>query len=377
MNLGMTLGKYEKGILKTGFVLENRIAQSLKKQGWSVISGKYYEDDFEDKIREIDLIAYKVDKVQDFDVYTCLIVSCKKSESCAWALLCRDLNLKDPNLDLRPLHSWSNQPSIQYQLSSPTKAQEYYADMIKLGVKDALADPKVEIFAFQEMNSESGLPQNQKTIYESIISLIKAQAYEMSALPERKKAPCIYQFNLLAVVDANIVRLQFNGDKISSELTTSEHHVSRYILKKKQSFSKIRFINASVFEEILGDYDKLHKANLVWYNKACDNFYDGIEKDESRLRLYIDDFKREIHWKIHSLVYRLLRKFIELESVSLIWIEDKKSLMVFFNVKDDEDIKDIANELNGDFEAEQYVAAALKKIYRYTGPFYFDADIPF
>ena len=60
----MNLEKFEKGILKTGFVLENRIAQTLKKQGWSVISSKYYEDDFEDKIREIDLIAYKVDKVQ-------------------------------------------------------------------------------------------------------------------------------------------------------------------------------------------------------------------------------------------------------------------------------------------------------------------------
>lgn len=371
----MNLEKYEKGILKTGFVLENRIAQSLKKQGWSVISGKYYEDDFEDKIREIDLIAYKVDKVQHFDVYTCLIVSCKKSESCAWALLCRDLNLKDPNLDLRPLHSWSNQPSIQYQLSSPTKAQEYYADMIKLGAKEALADPQVEIFAFQEMNSESGLPQNQKAIYESIISLIKAQSYEMSALPERKKAPCIYQFNLLSVVDANIVRLHFKGDKISSEPTTSEHHVSRYILKKKQSFSKIRFINASVFENILGDYDKLHKANLGWYGKVCDNFYDGIEKDQERIKLYINDFIKEVRFKICLIVYKLLKRSINIEGISLFWKEDKKSLIIYLDTK--EDIEDVAVKLNGDPEIEEIIATALKKIYRYTGSFYIEADIPF
>lgn len=88
----MNLEKFEKGILKTGFVLENNIAMSLKKLGWSVISNKYYEDDFEDKIREIDLIAYKVGRAQDFDVFTCLIISCKKSESNTWALLCRDLN---------------------------------------------------------------------------------------------------------------------------------------------------------------------------------------------------------------------------------------------------------------------------------------------
>ena len=373
----MKLEKFNAGILKTGFVLENRIANILKKQGWSVISNKYYEDDFEDKVREIDLIAYKADKAQDFDVYTCLIVSCKKSETNTWALLCRDLNLKDPNLDIRPLHSWSNLASIQFQLSNPNKAHEYYADISKLGAKDALADPKFEIFAFQEMNSGNGSPQNQKAIYDSIISLIKAQAYEMAALPERKKAPSVYQFNLISVVDADIVRLKFDGDKITSEATTSEQHVSRYILKRRQSFSKIRFINASVFGKILVDYDNLHKANLDWYSKTCDNFYYGIEKDGNRIKLYLDDFKKEIQRKVTHRVYKLLQKFIILESVSLTWIEEKYSLMIYLNIKEDDYSENIATELNGDKETEDHVAIALKKIYRYSGSFYFETDIPF
>ena len=373
----MDFEKYAKGIQKTGFVLENDIAQALKKHGWSVISNKYYEDDFEDKVREIDLVAYKVGKVQNFDVYTCLIVSCKKSESNTWALLCRDLNLKDPNLDLRPLHSWSNQPSVQYQLSSPTKAQEYYADMGNLGVKEALADPKVEIFAFQEMDARNGNPQNDKAIYDSIISLIKAQAYEMSALPERKKAPCVYQFNLLSVVDAEIVRLYFKEDKIIPELITNEHYVSRYIIKRRQYFSKIRFLSASVFESKLPDYSNLHSANLDWYSKTCDNFYDEIINDQERIKLYINDFKMEIHGIIRIRIYRLLQKFIDLENVSLIWTENKKSLMVYLDAKEYGEIIDIAVELNGDTETENNVAAALKKIYRYTGAFYFEAGIPF
>ena len=372
----MSLDKFKDGILKTGFVLENTIAQTLKGHGWSVISNKYY-DDFEGKVREIDLIAYKVGKVQNFDVYTCMIVSCKKNESHVWALLCRELNLKDPNLDMQPLHSWSNQPSIQYQLNSQNFAKSYYKDMTKLGANDALDEPSVEIFAFQEMNAKSGLPQNQTAIYDSIISLIKAQAYEMSVLPERKKAPCVYQFNLLSVVDAEILRLKFHGTEISVEKTTSEHHVSRYIFKNKQSFSKIRFINSSVFESTLEEYEKLHKDNLVWYSKACDSFYNGIEKDESRLQLYIDDFRREVHWEIHSRIYKLLKKFIELENVSLIWIESKKSLMVSLDVKKFENLKDIETSLSGDNETNELVAAALKKYYRYTGSFYFDADIPF
>ena len=174
--------------------------------------------------------------------------------------------------------------------------------------KSAVDDPNVEIFAFQEMNSENGSTQNDKPIYDSIISLFKAQAYEMAALPERKKAPCVYQFNLLSVFDADIVRLHFKDDEVSSTITTSEHHVSRYILKRRQFFSKIRFINASVFESKLSDYDKLHKANLVWYSKTCDDFYDGIEKDSNRIKLYIDEFTKEIRFKIYFRIYKLLKK---------------------------------------------------------------------
>ena len=50
----MELEKFTKEICKTGFVLENRIAVDLKREGWTVISNKYYEDDFEGSVREID-----------------------------------------------------------------------------------------------------------------------------------------------------------------------------------------------------------------------------------------------------------------------------------------------------------------------------------
>lgn len=370
----MSLDKYKDGILKTGFVLENKIAQTLKSHGWSVITNKYY-DDFEGKVREIDLISYKVGKVQNFDVYTCLILSCKKSESNVWALLCRELNLKDPNLDLQPLHSWSNQPSIEYQLNSQNYAKSYYKNMAKLGVKDVLDDPNVEIFAFQEMNAKSGLPQNQTAIYDSIISLIKAQAYEMTVLPERKKAPCVYQFNLLNVIDTEIIRLKFKGTEISAEKTTSEHHVSRYILKRKQSFSKIRFLHASVFDSALDNYDKLHEANTVWYGKTCDEFYKGIEKDPERIKLYIHEFTKEVRAKIYFRVYKLLKRSINITEVSLFWSDDEQSLIIFLNAE--EYIDDIALELNGDSELEGVIATALQKVYRYNGKFRFEADIPF
>ncbi|HEX2829113.1 MAG TPA: hypothetical protein VHP37_22380 [Burkholderiales bacterium] len=76
-------------IRKTGFVLENGIPQILKRAAWTVISNKYYVDDSEETVREIDLVAYRVTRLQHLDVYTLLIVSWKKRDANAWALLAR------------------------------------------------------------------------------------------------------------------------------------------------------------------------------------------------------------------------------------------------------------------------------------------------
>lgn len=368
----MSLDKYKEGILKTGFVLENSITEALKERDWAVISNKYYEDDFEERVREIDLLAYKVGHVQDFDVYTCLIISCKKNQSNCWALLSREINLKDPNSDWWPLHSWSNKKSIQYKLSLPDQAHKYYIDMAKLGVKDALADPKVDVFAFQEMSSESGVPKNDSAIYDSIISLIKAQAYEMGALPQRKKAPCVYQFNLISIIESKIIRLAFSNKEITPTEISSEHYVSRYILKKKQSFSRIRFMVASMFEESLDDYDRLHNANKKWFDKLCNDFYKDIEKDTDRLQVHLDEFREEIRWNLHFRAYKLTKRDVDSKEISLWWSTKKEKLVIDLTVE-----QEILEVLNSDRQTNEFTAAALKKIYRYGGPFCFDNDIPF
>ena len=142
----MEQDKLSEGIRKTGFVLENRIASTLKQSGWTVISNKYYEDDFTSSVREIDLLAYKVSKVRQFDVYTTLLISCKKNDSNSWALLARDINLKDPNSDWWPLHAWSNDKGLQYQLAEAGCGKTYHDELAKLGVTDALSVPAVEVF---------------------------------------------------------------------------------------------------------------------------------------------------------------------------------------------------------------------------------------
>jgi hypothetical protein len=138
---------YAEQIAKTGFVLENRIAKALKSAKWTVISNRYYVDDAEESVREIDLVAYQVSKIKHFDLYTVLIISCKKNESNAWALLAREIDLKNPNYDWTPLHTWTNDKAVQHQLNDALCARRYHAEIISAGVTEALSAPRVDLIS--------------------------------------------------------------------------------------------------------------------------------------------------------------------------------------------------------------------------------------
>jgi len=359
-------------IRKTGFVLENRVAQELKAAGWTVISNKYYVDDWEETVREIDLVAYRVSKVQHFEVYTTLIISCKKSDANAWALLARDINLKDPNSDWWPLHAWSNDKALGFQLAEDNKARRYHEQVASLGVTDALGVPTVEVFAFQEMDKASGKPQNDKPIFSAVTSLMKAQAYELSALPVRKKTPSVYQFNLLSVVDTDLVRLMFKGSQIDCTPLETEHYLARYIVRKRETFSRIRFIRASAFSSALQDYSRLHQANCQWFGGECDAFYSGLVKDYKRTPVFADEFKKRIHWPLSWRLEKQFHRSVDFGSPSIYWSEPSNDLWVGVSVT-----PEVMAFLNSDPQVKELVSKALKEIYRYEGGFHFDDDIPF
>jgi len=364
--------KFSEEIKKTGYVLENSTVQILRKNGWTVISNKYYVDDSEETVREIDLLAYRVTKVQHFDVYTVLIVSCKKDETNTWALLSREANHKDPNSDWWPLHCWSNDKALQFQLSNENTPKRFHDSARKNGVDEALTLPDIEVFAFQEMNKVSGKSQNQKAIYSAITSLMKAQAYEVSALPKRKKAPCVYQFNLLSVLDTDLVRLMFENDEIKSTNIDTEHFLTRYIINKKEIFSRIRFIRSNVFSKIINDYDRLHTSNCKWFATECDNFYKDIVKDWRKIESLKSVFKSEIDLMIKWRLDHHFQKDIPIGDPSLFWSDSQKLLEVGFDTSDE-----VLNYLNANDQINEIVEKALLNVYRYKGPFTFAHDIPF
>jgi hypothetical protein len=72
------INKYAEHIRKTGFLLEFNVTKVLEKHGWNVITNKYYVDDVQGSVREIDIVAYKATDINKTGIYTALILSCKK-----------------------------------------------------------------------------------------------------------------------------------------------------------------------------------------------------------------------------------------------------------------------------------------------------------
>jgi hypothetical protein len=368
----MTKVPYANEIRKTGFVLENDVAQTLRARGWSVISNKYYVDDSEETVREIDLIAYRVNRVQHFDVYTVLIISCKKSETNAWALLAREANRNDPNLDLWPIHIWSNDKALTFQLSVNGHAKAFHAASQSNGVTEALSLPNVEVFAFQEMDKTTGKPQNDKPIFSAITSLMKAQAYELGALSGRKKTPAVYQFNLLSVVDTELVQLKFEGAEIQQTEVETEHYLARYIIRKREIFARIRFIRARVFASVLEDYGRLHLSNCKWFAAECDSFYKDILQDWSRPEILLDDFVRKFRSQVEWRLQTQFNRSFDLSKPGPYWNKSTNSFEIGFDLPDD-----VIDFMSKDAAIKKCFKDALNSIYRFDGEFNISYDIPF
>lgn len=368
----MDLNKISKGIEKTGFKLEFNVSTMLIKHGWNVINNKYYIDDLQKSVREIDLVSYKATKVHHFYVYTVLIVSCKKNEKDAWALLSKQRASKDPNKEWLPVHAWSNDKAIDYMINEKNWRNKYLSYNKKHGSTILSKIPNNHIFAFQEMNKSSGNPNNDKNIFNSITSLMKAQAYEMNALPNRKKDPSIFQFNLLSIMDTDLIRIDFSNIDIKSKIIDEEVYVADYIIDKQQTSAKIHFIKSSAFEKVINQYNMLHEANELSFESTFLDFYANAAEIASKHNVFIDEIRKEMYWSVRSSLKKSERGSIEPKDIWLYW--DNKTKTLEFSVCTEDSF---AEKLNDDKELLDKLAKTLKKYLKYDGKFIFAEGIPF
>lgn len=363
---------YAEEIRATGFPLEYAMGSLLQENGWSVIGNKYYIDDQTGAAREIDIVAYKCRKLDGVTVYTTIIVSCKKSAQHTWALLSRQRNPKDPNIDWHPVHAWSNVPALDYELRLNDFPMQLRRAATDAGASQVLAEPSADVFAFQLMSKESGSPQNDRAIFDSVTSLMKAQAYELQSLSRRKKEPAFYQFNLASLVDGELIRLDFSASGIVAFPVPTEHYIARYIIGEREQFSRIIFARHVAFATLLQDYSRLHEANCGLAVRAIENFYRQAAGDYSRLKHLEPAFWGRAKWAVQWALERHGAREFTSESFSLSPAVGGLGVRVCVPAT-----PEVVAKLNSDDVARGDIARHLQAVYRYSGPSEFEPDIPF
>lgn len=366
----MDLNIFAENIKSTGFILENKISKILISNKWNVINNKYYIDDVAKIAREIDIIAYKATKIEDIYVYTSLIISCKKNDEKIWALLTKELNKNDPNIDLEPLQHWSNHPIVDYQLQEDKLIKE----SIPTGeLYQRLFEPHKQVFAFQEMSKKNGKPDNDKNIFNSITSLMKSQSYEISSLSKRKKERSVYFFHLLSIIDSDLITLDCSNEDIEACEVKSQVYISNYIINGESVSSKINFMTPEGFGDLIKNYNSLHNHYCQHISRCYNDFFkDALEKGDKQ-KILTNELNIKFGREIRSLIYRKLKIYDKHEITRISSFKD--NIHIDIDTKNDK----LINSLNENDEIRTALAKMIEKVFKtkINGTVSFEDDIPF
>jgi hypothetical protein len=372
---------YIEGIQKTGFPLEFKVARELRNRKWTVITNRYYLDNDEERPREMDIVAYRFcNKHSDFDLFTAVILSCKKSDHSVWGFLTRSAPTRDPNMDREPFHHYSSSPALDYAIANDKEwAKTYHQKMLSHNIKEIFHNGKDEIFALQELsngagerNKSLGKPLGDSSIFSSVISLMKAQYYELSVRHRReRKKPAIYQCNLLSVVDGEMIEFKFSDKaEVTAKHVLYENYIARYIFNEKETFARVVFTTFDNLNNALDQYERLHSSNQKFFKTVIDDFYEGIVKDSRRRAVFEKEFYAHLSRKLRILYLKEHRHYDKL-NVSGLWFNVKKDVLEI-------SIDDAATELNFlNNKAIEIGKQAARLFFKYEGEVIYDDSFPF
>lgn len=371
--------RYEKGILSTGFPLEFQVAKMFQRHGWSTISSRYYVDDVQGIARELDIVAYKVAVLKDVEVCTAVLISCKRSEHDSWALIAQDKKERDPNTQWYPLHAWTNQRVLRYWLNETKWQPDYVGAARQHAFFKGVMYPAHHIFAFQLLNKKSGKAQDSRKIFDTVSSLMKAQGYEIETREKSQdsKRKRIFDFNLLSVADAQmkLCRLEESDSKdvnVSLDDTDREAYIASYIINQQEVVARVNFVTYKALDLTVTWLDEKAEFNVHYFEEKIDEFYANPFASEERAEVFKKDFEsRVLHWIRYGLPKG--RDKEKLDGLSFWQKAEDEPLRIGLSLWESGNV-DVLNEHK---EVKRRVADALAHIYRYTGPFLFDEDIPF
>ena len=102
------------------------------------------------------------------------------------------------------------------------------------------------------MNRTKGTPQNDRPMFDSVSSLVKAQSYELESMRKRgRTGQRLYLFYLLTVADTTFVRLLFDKEAIKPSEVDTECYVGRHIVNQEEVGIRVTFARIEQLDDLL------------------------------------------------------------------------------------------------------------------------------
>lgn len=360
---------------KLDLFIEYEVGKLFEEHGWNVINNRYYLDDVKQESREIDIIAYKGREVKSTLYYTTLIISCKKSIDDKWTFLVKDLNEKDPNINLHPINDWSNNKVLNYMKSENTFNESLTEGLQKNKNVEFSYGIKEQVFSFQQISKKSTKPQNDKDIYNSIITSIKALEYEKNTLDNRVNREAFYNFNLVSIFDGEMYSIKYSDkDPVVKEIDHIKY-LNRHIVNKTESFYRVHFIKFNHLKNCIEFYNSLHDWHVELYSGLKSEYKKLIEEENSEAALMV--LKDEVAKRLNIWLSNSEKE--KSAYVDMLMFDKNKRLMIVCDLEetDWEKREELFKKYNENKIIQEVAPKALRDIYEYEGEFYFDSSLPF
>ncbi len=363
-------------ISRTGFVLEHNVASAFEHEKWTVIHNRYYLDDVTSIQREMDMIAYKTNILADKTrLVTAVIISCKKNVEFDWVFLTRKAPGMGLNINMLPITFASNMDAFKTELSYIDWNRDAFIEKFdNTSLLDKLYNYNRTVFAYQEIRKTNNAPSNDSKIYDSISSLLKAQAYEVNALNNGRNQDekFVYNINLLSVADLDFHELHYEKESVSESKINRINYLNRFLINENEQHSKIDFVRFDSLDEAIHDYNSLHMWNLNFYKIQMESFYKNAYSDSKRRNVILKDNGDYFLINLNVICSYLELPFGDFEKIDFHDNGDE----IIINVSDD--VNAIAM-LNSTEVILNDTSNWLKEAIRYEGKFKFGEDdgLPF
>jgi hypothetical protein len=150
------------------------------------------------------------------------------------------------------------------------------------------------------------------------------------------------------------------------------NYINRFIVGGKDEFFKVNFVEYDYFENILCDYDDLHKWNYEFYSGLKEEFFKNIVLDEERIKYQYLECRERILNAINFIIeiMQIDENKREVKDISIEY--NGKELILYMDAS-----ASIVTKLNSDESLNKFIKGVLKQYFNYEGIFWFSEELPF